>query len=240
MKCCDGSGCHNYPFGAYFTCQNNGGTISGRSVDSEEEKPARKLGLWMPCNSNSDCESGRCAGRVGKECLPARSRSVDSGVSETETKTETDSLLARLTNLFSSGRSVDSEEEKPARKLGLWMSCNSNSDCESGRCAGRVGSSSAATNTATKHSPAWPATTTAPVKDTLAEPAPRRVATAARADYGIKTEAGSLVRAEFGKKCTFPTPIWTNTPIFFFFDSNRENLNFLASVIFFRRPIADF
>merc|ERR1712079_330009 len=95
------------------------------------------------------------------------------------------------------------------------------------------GSSSAATNTATKHSPAWPATTTAPVKDTLAEPAPRRVATAARADYGIKTEAGSLVRAEFGKKCTFPTPIWTNTPIFFFFDSNRENLNFLASVIFF-------
>merc|ERR1719433_1403827 len=59
MKCCDGSGCHNYPFGAYFTCENNGGTVSGRSVDSEEEKLAR-----------------------GKE-------------------TETESLLARLTNLFS-------------------------------------------------------------------------------------------------------------------------------------------
>merc|ERR1712079_814906 len=82
MKCCDGSGCHNYPFGAYFTCQNNGGTISGRSVDSEEEKPARKLGLYQSCNSNSDCQSGRCAGRVGKECLPARSRSVDSERSE--------------------------------------------------------------------------------------------------------------------------------------------------------------
>merc|ERR1719325_61464 len=73
MKCCEGSGCHNYPMGAYFTCQNNGGSISGRSVDSEEEKPARKLGLYQSCNSNSDCQSGRCAGRVGKECLPARS-----------------------------------------------------------------------------------------------------------------------------------------------------------------------
>merc|ERR1712079_263620 len=103
MKCWDGSGCHNYPMGAYFTCQNNGGTVSGRSVDSEEEKPARKLGLYQSCNSNSDCQSGRCAGRVGKECLPARSRSVDF------------------------------EEEKPARKLGLYQSCNSNSDCQSGR-----------------------------------------------------------------------------------------------------------
>merc|ERR1719195_500895 len=149
MKCCDGSGCHNYPMGAYFTCQNNGGTVSGRSVDSEEEKPARKLGLYQSCNSNSDCQSGRCAGRVGKECLPARSRSVDSEDREARGMKCCDgsgchnySMGAYFTCQNNggtiSGRSVDREEEKPARKLGLWSSCNSNSDCESGRCAGRV------------------------------------------------------------------------------------------------------
>merc|ERR1711870_51613 len=98
-------------------------------MDFEEEKPARKLGLYQSCNSNSDCQSGRCAGRVGKECLPARSRSVDSEEEMLAPETETESFLARLTNLFSSGRSVDSEE-KPARKLGLYQSCNSNSDCQ--------------------------------------------------------------------------------------------------------------
>jgi len=78
MKCCDGSGCHNYPFGAYFTCQNNGGTVSGRSVDSEEEKLARgKVQDWGACEADSDCESGRCRRDWDDwECHPARS--VDS------------------------------------------------------------------------------------------------------------------------------------------------------------------